>query len=1150
MSRRLQFEALPPAEEKDAETLYREGVESLEEIRHLLSQKEYEEAMASLLATYEAMTATAPESEEEAHRRHVEEVTSMDLPLDFENCFADDERVAGVHADGVADGLILSLHNLGRVDVEYISSVTGVGCKEVILALKGSIFQNPLTWGECFYRGWETREEYLSGNLMRKWREAKKANEEYLGYFADNLTALEEAMPEGVTGDDIYVTLGSPWVPPDVIDDFMEHLFGVVYKGAKRKFYGVRYSDTTGIWEIPEPRRYRYTPGAVKVTTTWGTRRMDGITILERTLNMRSVTVYDEENVSPYSRFPSKRRRLNEEETVLAIEKQNRMIEEFRRWVWSDGERKARLEEIYDNRYGCVKTRKFDGSFLTFPGLAEGMELYPYQKNAVARIIFTPNTLLAHDVGSGKTYIMVAAGMELARIGISPKNLYVLPNSLVGQWRDIFKSMYPASRVLTVTPGQFTPARRAATLMEMRDGEFDAILIASSCFDAIPLSRQYYVNELKDELARLKAARKESYSDTEIRRRERACRDKIEELESGAPSDAVTFDDLGITTLFVDEAHNYKNVPLETKIEQVLGLSSQGSEKCLAMMEKVKSVQKANGGRGVVMATGTPITNSITDAYVMQKYLQSGELSLLGLGHFDSWVGMFAEKAVEFEVDIDTSRFRMATRFSRFHNLPELTALFASVADFHKVGAKEGVPHFGGYTDISVPRSPQFEAYLKVISKRAEDVRRGRVALDEDNMLLITNDGRKAALDLRLVGERVDGRLPSKISSCAAEILRLYKETEQTRAAQLVFCDTSTPKKEFNCYDELFKALRAGGIPEEEIAFVHDATTERRRDALFAAVQKGRVRVLIGSTFKLGMGVNVQERLIAVHHLDVPWRPADMVQREGRILRQGNTNPLVHIFRYITVGSFDAYSWQLLETKQGFISQLLSGTLEKRDGGDVDEAVLNYAEIKALAIGNPLIKKRVKLANELGRLQLLHREWVEERERMERERDRLPDRIEKLKEQVKNAECDLQDYKKEWRLYPEGEYRALAYGLGVALREYAMRETETGIGTYQGFEIRVPAHMFSEDPSVWLTRRGRYHVRPENTRTSMLDAIEEYLAAFGDHVKKLRGQIPILEESLANLNEALSAEGGHQDRITEITEELEKIDERLGVQRQ
>ena len=1150
MARRLQFEALPPQEEKDAETLYREGVESLEEIRHLLSPREYEEAMAALLATYEAMTATPAESEEEAHRRHVEEVTSMDLPLDFENCFADDERAAGLHADGVADGLILSLHNLGRVDVEYIASVTGLGYKEVITSLKGSIFQNPLTWGECFYKGWETREEYLSGNLMRKWREAKRANEEYLGYFADNLTALEEAMPEGVAGEEIYVTLGSPWVPPDVIDDFMEHLFGVVYKGAKRKFYGVRYSETTGIWEIPEPRRYRYTAGEVKVISTWGTRRMDGVSILERTLNMRSVAVYDEENASPYSRFPSKRRRLNEEETVLVLEKQNRMIEEFRRWVWSDPDRKARLEEIYDNRFGCVRTRKFDGSFLTFPGLAPGMELYPYQKNAVARILFTPNTLLAHDVGSGKTYIMVAAGMELARVGISPKNLYVLPNNLVGQWKDIFQAMYPASRVLTVTPPQFTPARRAATLVEMRDGTYDAILIAASCFDAIPLSRQFYINELKDELARLKAARKETYSDTEIRRRERACRMKIEELESGAPSDAVTFDDIGVTTLFVDEAHNYKNVPLETKIDQVLGISAQGSEKCMAMMEKVRSVQRANGGRGVVMATGTPITNSITDAYVMQKYLQSGELSLLGLGHFDSWVGMFAEKAVEFEVDIDTSRFRMATRFSRFHNLPELTALFASVADFHKVGEREGIPRFEGYTDISVPRSAEFEAYLKVISKRAEDVRRGRIPLDRDNMLLITSDGRKAALDLRLVGERADPLAPSKISACAEQILRLYRETENTRAAQLVFCDVSTPKKEFNCYDELQRALVSAGIPEEEIAFVHDATTERRRAALFSAVQKGKIRVLIGSTFKLGMGVNVQERLIAVHHLDVPWRPADMVQREGRILRQGNTNPTVHIFRYITVGSFDAYSWQLLETKQGFISQLLSGTLEKRDGGDVDEAVLNYAEIKALAIGNPLIKKRVKLANELGRLQILHREWVEERERIQRERDRLPERIRLHREQVEKAEEDLRDYKKEWRLYPEDEYRALSYGLSVALREYAMREEETGVGTYQGFSILVPAHLFPEMPHVWIARRGRYDIRPEETHTPILDAIDAFLASFDSHVKRMRGQIPILEESLAELEEELAREGGHQDRITEITEELAKIDERLGVQRQ
>lgn len=1101
---------------------------------------------------------------EEARDAHIREVTSMELPMDWENAFSGDSRAQGVHADSIPDGLILSLSNLGRVDIEYIASVTGEDCKTVITTLQGSIYQNPDTWGECFYKGWETAEEYLSGNLLQKKRAAQKANRQYNGYFAENIRAIEKVLPPTVATEDIYITLGSPWVPTDVIDDFIFHLFGEqkrysIAPGREdhlKNILKVKHDAITGTWEIPGKDRYSHN---VATTRTYGTKRLEALHILEKTLNMKTVAVTDE--VSCPTNASGKKRVLNQPETVLALEKQKRLVEAFQSWVWQDEQRKERLEIIFENSFSCVRRRIFDGSFLTFPTMSPEVSLYPYQKNAVARILFSPNTLLAHDVGSGKTYVMIAAGMELRRMGLSKKNLYVVPNNIVGQWKSIFLTMYPGVNILCVEPQTFTPQKRQQVLEDIRNRDYDGIIMAYSCFEQIPLSKDYYMADLKEKKAEIYRIATDSNKATfRLEKRRKAITKALSELAVAMTDlyDGVYFDELGVTRLFVDEAHNYKNVPLDTKIGNVLGINAKGSQKCRDMMDKVHMIQKQNGGGGVVLATGTPITNSITDAYVMQQYLQSGELALLDLQSFDSWVGMFAERVTEFEIDVDTSGYRLATRFARFHNLPELTSLLSAVADFHRVDESAGIPVLDGYTDALVGKTQAFDNYLRDISRRADDVRRGRVSRKEDNMLKITSDGRKAALDLRLVDPNAVFTYQSKVARCAENVYDIYRRTASERATQLIFCDTSTPKAGFNLYDDLRNLLAGMGVAPEEIAYIHDAETEAARTRLFARMRRGEIRVLIGSTFKLGLGVNVQDRLIALHHLDVPWRPADMTQREGRILRQGNRNPKVQIFRYITEGSFDAYSWQLLETKQRFITGLLSGSLTERSGADIDDTVLDYAEVKALAVGDPLVKERVEAANELSRYLTLQRKLVDSRLQLEKELLELPGLMDHQRDLIRRCEEDRDYYASCRRTIPiptttaekkrEAEARqTLRQQIYTAVSDNVLASAERTLLTYDGFQIILPANMLKEKPFVWVQRAGRYYLELGESDVGGLIRIDNLLDSIGERCDTLRQTLRRMEEREAAIRAELARKESYNDQIEMFREKVKKLDEKLGV---
>ena len=1100
-------------------------------------------------------------AEEKAQKEaHVREVTCMDLPLDWENVFNRDVRTQGVHADSISDGLVYSLSNLGRVDIEYISSITGEDYKTVIGALKGSIYQNPETWDECFYKGWETSEEYLSGNMMRKWKAAKDANKEYNGYFADNIRAIEKVLPPTVATKDIYVTLGSPWVPADVIDDFIEYLLGdwrrYWYSINDEEDFHTKHDELTGTWEIPFKSRYNHD---VKVTRTYGTDRINALHILERTLNMKSVAVTDE--VVCNTNSSGKKRVINQSETILAIEKQNKMIKAFQKWVWEDERRKERLEVIFENNFSCVRRRIFDGSFLRFPDMSPAINLYPYQKNAVARILFTPNTLLAHDVGAGKTYVMIAAAMEMRRMGLSEKNMFVVPNNIVGQWKNIFYAMYPSANILCIEPKSFAPSKRESVLERIRDEDFDGIIIAYSCFEQIPLSKEYYQNQLIDEQELIaEIAGKKNKATSRLKKKQEAVSKALSELAVAMDDlyNGVYFDDLGITRLFVDEAHNFKNVPIETKADKVLGISASGSKKCQDMMDKVRMVQKKNDGAGVVFATGTPITNSITDAFIMQMYLQSGELAMLDLQSFDSWIGMFAERSTEFEIDVDTSSYRLATRFSKFHNLPELTSLLSSIADFHQVDTSVGIPQIDGYADALVSKTNEFADYLKDISQRAEDVRKGYVSRKDDNMLKITTDGRKAALDLRLVDPNAMFTYQSKVARCVENVADIYFRTTAQKSVQIIFCDTSTPKTGFNIYDEVKTMLQSKGIPADKIAFIHDAETEAQRNAMFAEVRNGDIRVLLGSTFKLGLGVNIQDKLIALHHIDVPWRPADMTQREGRILRQGNTNSKVQLFRYITEGSFDAYSWQLLETKQRFITGLLSGSLTERSGTDIEDTVLDYAEVKALAVGNPLVKERVETANELSRYLTLQRKLVESRIRMEKELLEMPGKKSNQENNIVGCEADIAYYTgwKQANPAPSDnkvkkdvaeKRKQLRDYIHSSLMGYVLEPKEKILMTYRGFEIILPVNMTREKPYVWLKRNGRYYVELGDTNTGNLIRIDNFLDDLQTHLDKLNKGLAKLWERERQLKEELRKEESFSDEIENCRQKLEKLDKKLGV---
>ncbi len=1100
---------------------FEQGIKEEEERLNELTNDELESLIDSLVSGGKGSSEEKSLDERKEEAR-IKKVTSMDLPLDYKNSYSDNE----ILAEGPQDGLILSVENLGRVDIEYIAAVTGLDPIKVLTILKddGAIYQNPRVWNENILKGWELKDEYLSGNLFSKLRIAIKANDKYRGYFERNVELLKSQLPEATNFDDIYFSIGSPWIPASIYNEFLCNLLSLRYKLPD----GVAYDSALNKWIVRYNSLSRY-----------DTLKMKAVEIYERTLNNRPIKVFDvvEKNGRQY-------RVLDGDATVAAQAVQKTLIYEFRRWIKESPARSKKLEEIYFEKFGTVTARHYSGKFLKLPGLNPQIKLYEHQKDAVARILLSRNTLLAHAVGTGKTYVMICAGMEMRRIGISKRNMYVVPNAVLKQWEESFRDTYPDKTVFVMDRHNMNPANREATLKIAKESDFDAYLISYSAFATIPVGKRRIKSELMDKLAALPKS-------VEYDSLRRDIQKKIAEVDREIATEpaGIKFEQLKINTLFVDEAHSFKNISIETN-SMTLGISRAISKRADEMHLKIRVLRRSKEGRAVVFATGTPITNSITEVFAMQIMLQPKELKLLNLDTFDKWALTFGEKTQAFEMDVDACNYRIAERFNRFHNIPELSNIFAGVADFHLEEMDSLLyPSVVNKHTIVVPRSDRQRAYIRSLAERADKIRNGEREDESDNLLKITVDGRKAALDIRLAVPCATADKNNKIHACAVEVARIYGETREI--TQLVFCDTSTPSKRFNAYDELKKELVALGVKSEEIAFVHEFKNDNARLSMFERVNNGELRVLIGSTAMLGTGVNVQRKLFAVHHLDVPWRPADMVQREGRMVRQGNLNDYVEIYRYVTDGSFDAYSWQLLESKQRFICQILAGNSDRRDGEDVDSIVLDYAEIKALAIGNPQIKERVETSNELERLKMLKSVRTERKEF-------LGDKLRSLPRDIEAAKARLDAYKKDYKRsqhFTEGEH-VNRRELGIKLIDFACNLTRKYDGqvvaSYRGFDIKIPSVVIAGEPIVYVC--GAYEKRisatnSDGTRSALglMSRIDNYINGLLDVVNDTAKQIKEYERQLEEYRKEYSDNDDLDEKILDLTNKLNYIDIQLGV---
>ncbi len=920
-------------------------------------------------------------------------------------------------------------------------------------------------------------------------------------------------IPHEIPYTDIEVSPGVPWIRLKIINDFVYFLCNG--EDPIRSNYGrVSYEPVTGYWNISYKKDLPLSSDANRINYEYGLPNYNALYIFEATLNLREIKIYTTD------------RKYNEKDTLAALEKQDKITALFKEWVWRDEDRKWEIEEAYNTMFAKFKPQTYDGSKLTFPEMNEDIRLYPYQMDAVQKILLSKNTLLAFDVGSGKTYIMICAAMKLRQEGIARKNMFVVPNNIVGQWELIFKKLYPSAKILTIEPKTFKPEMRQKVLKQIRDGDYDGIIIAYSCFEMIPLSTKHITKQMNNTLVELKTAIQNTENPHDFRANiKREC-DYICNLANRliptpTVGDAqISFEQLEINSLFVDEAHNFKNIPLRTKLKNIAGINITGSNKCLEMLEKVRTVQNANKGGGIVFATGTPLCNSISDAYALQMYLQYEDLKELHLDRFDNWVKSFAKPERVCEIDVNVSAFRFVTRFSKFFNLPELSKIFSSIAIFHAVNQNENLPKLNGYSNILIERNLSLEDYMTCLCERTEKIRAKEVKKTEDNMLKVSTDGRKAALDLRLVGKPQAYDSQSKIYQCVQTVHKIYLENDN--CAQIIFCDYSTPKKSsFNIYSALRDHLIDLGVPRKEIAFIHSYHSETKRVALFEQVNTGKVRILIGSTFKLGIGANVQSKLKAIHHLDVPWRPADMVQREGRILRMGNTCQSIEIFRYIVEGSFDAYSWQILENKQKFISQFLDGSTYQRTSSDLEENILTYAQVKALAISEPLMKELAQKQNELRRFQLLSSNYAEMQRKKGLSISKLETRITTLEQRysitVKNAQY-LLAYTK------EDISKAYQYLKDALSPDIIWGEKKLPIGlNCLGFNIQFPDRQNYKKPFLYLERLGaRYEVCMGDSASGNARRLINFIKSFSDLPEKITQEKENLTATLNSYKTSLT----------------------------
>ena len=1089
--------------------------------------------------------------------------------------------------DTASEALAVSISEKACVDMDYMSQLTGKTKEELAGELQGVIFRVPGQLEKDGTPHYVTADEYLSGNVRRKLRQAQRAAQQDPIY-AVNVEALTAAQPKDLDASEIEVRLGATWIDKEYIQQFMYETFNTPFY--LQRSIEVNYSSFTAEWQIKGKSSVSYND--VAAYTTYGTSRANAYKILEDSLNLRDVRIYD----TVEDADGKERRVLNAKETTLAAQKQQAIRDAFKDWIWKDPERRQALVRQYNEEMNSTRPREYDGSHIVFGGMNPSITLREHQLNAIAHVMYGGNTLLAHEVGAGKTFEMVAAAMESKRLGLCQKSLFVVPNHLTEQWASEFLRLYPSANILVTTKKDFETHNRKKFCARIATGDYDAIIMGHSQFEKIPISRERQerllyeqIDEITEGIAEVQASGGERFTVKQLERTRKSLEARLEKLQAeGRKDDVVTFEQLGVDRLFVDEAHNYKNLFLYTKMRNVAGLSTSDAQKSSDMFAKCRYMDEITGNRGVIFATGTPVSNSMTELYTMQRYLQYERLQELNMTHFDCWASRFGETVTALELAPEGTGYRARTRFSKFFNLPELMNLFKEVADIKTADQLNlPTPEVEYHNIVAQPTEHQQEM-VKALSERASLVHSGTVDPSQDNMLKITSDGRKLGLDQRIVNQMLPDEPGTKVNQCVDNIMQIWRDGEADKLTQLVFCDISTPQAKapaskaaktldnpllhalegavplpeqepvFTVYDDIRQKLIAQGMPADQIAFIHEANTEVRKKELFSKVRTGQVRVLLGSTAKMGAGTNVQDRLVALHDLDCPWRPGDLAQRKGRIERQGNQNPLVHVYRYVTEGTFDAYLWQTVENKQKFISQIMTSKSPVRSCDDVDETALSFAEIKALCAGDPRIKERMDLDVEVSRLKLMKADHQSKQYRLE---DQLlkyfPEEIEKHKGFIKGFESDLEVLAA--HPHPEDGFAGMEIrgdlltdkeNAGAALLD-ACKEVKTSdpvqIGSYRGYAMSVEFSAWKQEYTLLLKGQMTHRATLGTDPRGNLTRIDNALAQMPQRLEAAKAQLDNLYQQQAAAKEEVGKPFLYEEELRSKNARLVELDTLLNI---
>ena len=1067
--------------------------------------------------------------------------------------------------DTPSEALAVSIGEHGRVDLPYMAKLLGSpgDYERITTELQGVIFKDPSADADEPEAGWQTADEYLSGNVRNKLRMAQLAAESH-PEFKINVEALTKAQPKDLEASEIDIRLGATWLNPAIVQQFMMETFQPPYRIRYNNLIQVRYSPFTSEWRIGN----KSAAGMYDImsTETYGTHRANAYKILEDTLNLRDCRIYD-----TIEEDGKERRVLNQKETMLAQQKQQAIKDTFAGWVWQDPQRRNLLVKQYNELFNSTRPREYDGSHIHFVGMNPEINLREHQRNAVAHVLYGGNTLLAHEVGAGKSFEMAASAMESKRLGLCQKSLFVVPNHLTEQWASEFLRLYPNAKLLVTSKKDFEPANRKRFCARIATGDYDAVIIGHSQFEKIPLSAERQariiedqIEEIENAIAEAKEQSGEHFTVKQMEKTRKTLEVKLKKLQStDRKDDVVTFEQLGVDRLFVDESQNYKNLYLYTKMRNVAGLSTSEAQKSSDMFGKCRYLDEVTGGRGVIFATGTPISNSMTEMYTLMRYLQYSTLQQKQLTHFDAWASTFGETTTAIELAPEGTGYRARTRFAKFFNLPELMNMFKEAADIKTSDQLHlPVPEAKFETVVVKPSEIQ-QDMVKSLSERAAEVHSGAVDPSVDNMLKITSDGRKIGLDQRLMNPLTPDDPDSKLNACVDNVLRIWNETKEDNLTQLIFCDMSTPKGDgsFNVYDDIRTKLLAAGVPESEVEFIHNADTEGKKADLFSKVRSGKVRVLLGSTAKMGAGTNVQTLLVAVHHLDVGWRPSDMTQRNGRIIRQGNKNKQVYVYNYVTEGTFDAYLWQTLENKQKFISQIMTSKSPMRSCDDVDEQALSYAEVKALCAGDPRIREKMDLDVQVAKLKVLRSDYQNQKYRLEdkllkhypEEIQKAKNRIAALKNDAQIADAHPQDKENFCGMTIKGmvfdEKKAAGERLMVACKEMPNADMML-LGTYRGFELNIRFDSFKNEHQIVLRGELSYPVPLGDDPRGNIVRLDNAIGNFADRIADADAALDSLEQQKQAAEVEIAKPFAQEEELQTKSARLAELDALLNMEHQ